>query len=257
MMVLEKKPWEGKRIVILERKSIAKEELENQEHALLKFLEIQGGILVCEPFRLEEHGSVGMIWVDGRLQERRSDLAAIEEMAKKRLFDILLTFHHDRITRAGGTMLNNYAMKFKSMEVLIWDYEDEKFLSTAETNTDEILQSIHGAGARAYVDEIKKKTKNALSVIKDELSDKGYHMTKPKYRAGVLIDPSRRIEKLGRPWYVQKQGEGKRAATEKDIEEIRHAYYNGMSLRKIASEYGCSITPIRTAIKTARAQAPH
>lgn len=133
----------------------------------------------------------------------------------------------------------NYIMQFASLGVRIYDFDDRKFLEPPKTGIDEAVQNITGTGARLYQEEVVRKTKNKLGLIKQALDRDGAYIT----------DAGRRITALGRPqWKVGKRGQPSFFLTERDLKDISIMYKDGFSLRSIARKHGCSIGTVKKVV---------
>jgi DNA invertase Pin-like site-specific DNA recombinase len=228
----------GTRVMVLERISLDKEDIGNQEFAINKLITEKGWVLVHEPFRLQEKGDVGQRWENGQLMEDRIELLELLRLGRLKKYDLLVVWHHDRLTRAGGTSLVNYIRQFDSVGIGIFDYQDNIVLDSGSSSFGEVKHNIDGYGAKLYKEEIIKKTKNALDRIKYELATSHFHVVK---------GTDRTITSLGRPKHMvgRKGTDSYKELTEGDIERIKSLHSNGNTVAGIAKEFGCSITPIR------------
>lgn len=215
------------RVVALLRISQDDEDIHNQEYALEKCLKAKEWMLVAEPFRLEESGSKGFKWVNAELIEERPEVRMMVQWAKEGKFDILWVYHHDRLTRGGGTDLMNYTRQFASAKIQIYDDQEGKFLPMDEDAMREIMQHLNGFGARVYREEVIRKTKNALESRKAMLAKDGFFISKE----------GRRVTHLGTP------------SKEVDMERVIELKNKGFSLRGIAKELGVAPNTIRSKIK--------
>ena len=237
------------RCIILSRISLDKLNLDNQEIVLKQFQEQQGWELIGDPIRLTEHGDVGEQWNDqGELVESRPEIIDLIQRARAKEFDVLLIWKHDRLTRAGGATLVNYARRFGAMGVKIYDFSDKDYIK-ADKSTDELVTAVNAHGAKAYLEDLKGRTINKMQIIKDTIARKGVYYTKegkPVYALGQVPH----MVGMGKP--------NKHQMTPAELERVRslrnppHCY----SLRAIAKEMGCSTTAITTILKETEIPTP-
>ena len=223
------------KIVALLRVSMDKEDLGNQRYLVEADVKKLAGILVCSPIEITEHGDVGIRYENGVQVEDRDDINRIVAMGQRREVDVLWVYHQDRLTRQGGSDLVHYVRKFASVRIKIYDHQDGKFIEPKQRGITEAMTNIKGFADWEYKQQIILKTRNKLKEIQTEIENTGKHEVKDK-KGNVL----RTITTL------------KNRLVELDHDRVIQLSREGKSMREIAKDQKCSLSPVFKAIHDAK-----
>ena len=158
--------------------------------------------------------------------ERRKVGKELVEGIKSKLFEAVWVWRLDRLTREGIDATRDLLAFMKRYDIKLFS------LKEPEMNTDNelvkaILIDVLAWVAKQEAIKISERTKANLNIVKTELAEHGWHMSKK----------GNRITHLGHT-----------AMLKDKTDEIKKLQQEGWTLRSLASKYSCSTTAIRTVL---------